>query len=333
VVHYWLRRPGHEVRLEFLDASGKLIRSYTSRQDSATAADSVTRANKARSRIDSLRAAGVPVDSAERMVGRTADPAGAGPQPLPDEDEDGPIRVPPPPRAPNKAGINSFSWNMRYPDASSFEGLIMWAAGTQGPTAPPGTYRVRLLVDGAPVGTESFALRKDPRTKATQADLDAQFAFLTQVRDRTTQANDAVKTIRYVRAQLADREGKLSGTAQSQLRALADPLRTELASVEDSIYQTKNRSGQDPLNYPIRLNNKIAALAGVAASAEARPTEQTTVVFRDLSARLDVELTRMHRALDGTLPKINSVLRSAGQPEIVPRPTEMPAKAEVVMEE
>jgi hypothetical protein len=266
------------------------------------------------------------------MVGRTADPAGAGPQPLPDEDEDGPIRVPPPPRAPNKAGINSFSWNMRYPDASSFEGLIMWAAGTQGPTAPPGTYRVRLLVDGAPVGTESFALRKDPRTKATQADLDAQFAFLTQVRDRTTQANDAVKTIRYVRAQLADREGKLSGTAQSQLRALADPLRTELASVEDSIYQTKNRSGQDPLNYPIRLNNKIAALAGVAASAEARPTEQTTVVFRDLSARLDVELTRMHRALDGTLPKINSVLRSAGQPEIVPRPTDMPVKAEIVME-
>jgi hypothetical protein len=92
----------------------------------------------------------------------------------------------------------------------------------------------------------------------------------------------------------------------------------ELSSVEDSLYQTKNRSGQDPLNYPIRLNNKIAALAGVAGSAEARPTDQTVTVFKDLSAQLDVQLARMQRALR-TLPRINSILKSAGQPEIVPK--------------
>jgi hypothetical protein len=285
-----------------------------------------------RSRIDSLRAAGISVDSAERMVRRTPDPAGAGPQPAGGEEDEGPIRTPPPPRAPNRAGINSFAWNMRYPDASSFDGLIMWAAGTQGPIAPPGTYQVRLLVDGQPIGTERFALKKDPRTGATQADLDAQFAFLQQVRERTSQANDGVKTIRYVRAQLADRDAKLSGAAQSQFRSLAEPLRTELASVEDSLYQTKNRSGQDPLNYPIRLNNKIAALAGVAGSAEARPTEQTLTVFRALSTQLDTELARMKRALDGSLPRINATLRAAGQPEIVPKAVEMPVKREIVME-
>ena len=174
-----------------------------------------------------------------------------------------------------------------------------------------------MSVDGKPVGTQSFALKKDPRTNATQADLAAQFAFLQRVNARTSQANDGVKTIRSVRSQIEDREKKLSGQALTQFRALAQPMLAELSSVEDSLYQTKNRSGQDPLNYPIRLNNKIAALAGVAGSAEARPTEQTVTVFRDLSAQLDVQLGRMKQAL-GALPKINAVLSAAGQPAVVP---------------
>lgn len=334
VVFYWLKRANRTVTLEFLDARGTLIRSFTSRQDSVTAADSVARAKRQRSTIDSLRAAGIPVDSAERMVRRSAEAARAD---LPSggaEDEDGPRRTPPPPRAPNKAGINSFAWNMRYPDASSFDGLIMWAAGTQGPVAPPGTYQVRLLVDGVPVSTERFALKKDPRSTATPADYAAQFAFLEQVREKTSQANDAVKTIRWVRAELADREKKLTGSSLTEFQSLAAPLRAQLAVVEDSIYQTKNRSGQDPLNYPIRLNNKIAALAGVAGSAEARPTEQTTTVFRALSTQLDGELAKMKRALDGSLPTINSVLKSAGQPEIVPRAVEVAVpKPDIVMDD
>jgi hypothetical protein len=334
VVHFWLKRPAREVQLEFLDASGKVIRSFTSRQDSAVAADSLARAGRARARVDSLRATGIPADSAERMVRRSAEATRAEQGGGGGEEEDGPVRRPPPPRVPNKAGINDFAWNMRYPDASTFDGLVMWAGNIQGPIAPPGTYAVRMIVDGAPVATEQLRLKKDPRTNATPADLAAQFAFLTQVRDRLSQSNDAVKTIRYVRAQLADREKQLTGAALAQLTALAGPLAIELASVEDSIYQTKNRSGQDPLNYPIRLNNKIAALAGVAGSAEAKPTEQTTTVFRSLAGQLDVQVGRMKRALDSSLPKINSVLKSAGQPEIVPRAVEMPsAKVDVVSDD
>jgi len=303
VINYWLKRAGREVTLQFLDARGSLIKSFTSKQDSAQAADSVARAGRPRVREEG---------------------AAGG------EDEEGPIRTPPAPRAPNRAGINSFAWNMRYPDASTFDGLIMWAAGTQGPMAPPGTYQVRMLVDGQLIGTERFDLKKDPRTKATPADLAAQFAFLTQVRDRTTQANDAVKTIRYVKAQLTDREKKLSGAPLGELQRLDVPFRAELSSVEDSLYQTKNQSGQDPLNYPIRLNNKIAALAGVAGSAEARPTDQTVEVMTVLSAQLDAELARLKRVMDGTLPRVNAVLRANGQPEIVPAAKEVP-KEKVVM--
>ena len=323
VVSYWLKRPAREAVLEFMDAKGKLIRSFTSKQDSAVAVDSVSRAARMRTRVDSLTKAGISADSAERLVSRTAGAGDAGP--VPTGDEDGPIRTPPPPRVSNKTGINAFNWNMRYPDASTFEGLIMWAAGVQGPMAPPGTYQVRLIVDGRPVATQSFMLRKDPRTKATAADLAAQFAFLVNVRDRTTAANDAVKTIRWVKSQLTDREKKLTGQAKTDFQSQAAPLRAELSVVEDSIYQTKNRSGQDPLNYPIRLNNKIAALAGVAGSAEAAPTKQTTDVSSGLSKQLDGELTKMKKALDARLPAINTTLRKAGLPEIVPRPADVPA--------
>jgi hypothetical protein len=334
-VFYWLKRPNRTVTLEFLDAGGTLIRSFTSRQDSVTAADSLARVKRQRSMVDSMRTAGIPADSAERMVRRSAEAVRAEGQPSGGEDEDaGPRRAPPPPRAPNKAGINSFAWNMRYPDASTFDGIIMWAASTQGPVVPPGAYQVRLLVDGVPVSTERFALKKDPRSTATPADLAAQFAFLQRVRDRTSQANDAVKTIRWVRAELADREKKLNGASLTQFQTLAAPLRSELSVVEDSIYQTKNRSGQDPLNYPIRLNNKIAALAGVAGSAEARPTDQTTAVFSALSTQLDGELGKMRRALEGSLPKINSVLKAAGQPEIVARAVDLVVpRADIVMDD
>ncbi|MBA3671078.1 MAG: glycosyl hydrolase [Gemmatimonadaceae bacterium] len=323
VIHYWLKRPNRDVSLEFLDATGRLIRSFSSRHDSASAADSVRGAARRRARIDSLVATGLPADSAERSA-RATD-ASSGPTGGSDEDDDGPVRIPPPPRAPNRAGLNGFSWNMRYPDASGFEGLIMWSGGLQGPIAPPGTYQVRLVVDGAPVATQRFVIQKDPRTRATSSELAEQFSFLLQVRDRTTQAHDAVKTIRNVRMQLGEREKALGGSALDALRSAAAPLRTELSSVEDSLYQTRNRSGQDPLNYPIRLDNRIAALAGVAASAEAAPTAQTRTVFAALAAQLDVELARLRHAIDVELPKVNAALRNAGQPAIVPRAVEPPS--------
>ena len=193
MINYWLKRPGREVVLEFMDAKGRLIKSFTSKQDSTVAADSVTRAARMRTRVDSLTRTGIAADSAERLVRRTADAGTADTGVAQGEDDDGPIRTPTPPRVPNKTGINAFNWNMRYADASTFAGLIMWAGSTQGPTAPPGTYQVRMIMDGTPVATQRFVLKKDPRTKATTADLAAQFAFLVNVRDRTTVFTSATR--------------------------------------------------------------------------------------------------------------------------------------------
>ena len=97
-----------------------------------------------------------------------------------------------PARVPNKAGMNNFNWNMRYPDAARFDGLIMWAGTVTGPMAPPGAYSVRMTA-GTVTQTYPFRIKKDPRSDATDADLQAQFKMLLAIRDRTTDANMSVR--------------------------------------------------------------------------------------------------------------------------------------------
>jgi hypothetical protein len=140
-----------------------------------------------------------------------------------------------------------------------------------------------------------------------------------------------VKTIRNVKAQLADRTSKLPADKRNAFAANTRELIDRLSEIESHIYQVKNQSGQDPLNYPIRLNNKIAALSGVVGGTDAKPTSQSYSVFNELSSQLDRELSAMRRALI-ILPSINASLKAAGLPPIVPSTeeikTESPNEAE-----
>jgi hypothetical protein len=274
VVQYWLKSGSEEVALDFLDATGKVIRGYSSKQDSAAA-------------------------------------RAAAPNP-----EEGGFGPPPAPRVANRRGVNTFIWNMRYPDAESFPGMILWAAGVTGPLVPPGSYKVRLTVAGKPVATETFKILPDPRIKATLADLQAQSALALQIRDRFSEANGAVKDIRRVKSEVTDREGKLTGAQQSEFKSIATPFVAGIGEVEDSVYQTKNRSGQDPLNYPIRLNNRIGALLGVVQSSDGEPTKQSFDVYKVLDTELTRELTKLRSVMSSDLPKINAMLRAAGLKEI-----------------
>jgi hypothetical protein len=222
------------------------------------------------------------------------------------------------PRPANAAGHNAFTWDMRYPDASTFQGMILWAGNTRGPIAPAGTYTVRMTVGTGTPLTQQFALMNDPRTTATAADLVAQFEFLIKVRDKTSEANDAVKMIRNVKTQLDDR-----ATKAPRLKRQADALSAALAAVEAEVYQVKNQSNQDPLNFPVKLNNKLAALNGVAASGPYRPTDQTEAVFAELVQLLKVQTDRMQKLFAEDLERFNREARRAGQPAVVPKPDEV----------
>jgi hypothetical protein len=215
----------------------------------------------------------------------------------------------------NKVGMNTFSWNLRESDATTFNGMIMWAGVLTGPLVLPGNYSVRLLVDGAPVAESKLLVKKDPRSEATAADLVAQYKMLMQIRDRTTDANDAVRTVRYVRSQAVSRSKEV-GADSAQYAQLVKTLDAKISEMEAQIYQVKNQSGQDPLNYPIKVNNQIAALAGVVGSTEARPTKQSVVVYDTLSKELEVYLVELRKAYKELLPPIDEILKKHGLPAI-----------------
>ena len=303
-VHYWLKQGGQKVSVAFLDAGGKVIHTFTSGADPEWVADSTAMARASQARADSLVALGVQpasLDEGQEPGGRF----------------EGGWRPTRPQSAPNKQGMNTFLWDMRYPAPSAFRGMILWAAGVFGPQAPPGTYTVRLTV-GDQTQTVPLKLLKDPRSDATQADLDEQFAFLITIRDKTSQANDAVKTIRNVKSELSQRVARAPAARRPALAKLVDPLVDQLSAVEGEIYQVQNRSGQDPLNYPIKLNNQIAALMGVVASAEAKPTAQSSQVFKVLSAELDAQLAKLETLLGANLGAVNAELARLDLPAVTP---------------
>jgi hypothetical protein len=188
--------------------------------------------------------------------------------------------------------------------------MVMWAAGTRGPTAPPGTYSVRVTADGE-TATESFAIKREPQLlrDVSDQDLREEFDLAMTVRSKTSQANEAVLLVRGIKAQIADRRTKADAAKAAAVVKALDDLDQALSAIEGEIYQTRLQSSQDPLNFPIKLNNKIAALQGVIESADVKPTEQSYSVFRTLSNRLDEQLSKLDGAVKTRMPAVNQQLQ------------------------
>ncbi|HJZ77546.1 MAG TPA: hypothetical protein VKE51_37710 [Vicinamibacterales bacterium] len=238
------------------------------------------------------------------FAGTPADAERKPPAPAADE---GGFRRPPDPHPAVAAGLHRVSWDLRYPGATDFPGLIMWAASARGPIAPPGAYQVRINVDGQ-TATQSFAIRREPHVlkDVSDQDLREQFDLAMKVRDKASQANEAVLLIRGIKQQITDRRGKVKD--QGTTRAL-DDFEKQLSAIEEEIYQVRLQSSQDPLNFPIKLNNKIAALQGVIESADVKPTEQAYSVFRTLSNSLDEQLGQLDTARKSRMPSVNQLLQ------------------------
>ncbi|MGH7462197.1 MAG: glycosyl hydrolase, partial [Longimicrobiales bacterium] len=233
-----------------------------------------------------------------------------------DDDDEGGGRAGGPARTSNRVGVNRFVWDTRHTGPTTFPNMILWAAGSNGPRALPGDYSVRLRVDGRAPATQSFSLRPDPRSSATMADLQAQFELAIQVRDRTSAANEAVIRIRDVKAQIDDRVKKAS--SNMKLPDAAQQLKDKLSRVEEELYQVRNQSNQDPLNYPIKLNNKLAALLGAVEGVDGRPTAQSHEVMRELSARLDQQLNWLNTIFTVDVPRFNTEWLRGTEPIRVP---------------
>jgi hypothetical protein len=220
-------------------------------------------------------------------------------------------RRPPPPRVRTDVGTHRIRWNLRYADAIGFEGMILyWPANPalQGPLAPPGEYRVRVSANGESMTQSVRVLRDERLIDVTDDDLQAQFQLSRQVVERLNEANRTVVRIRELKSAIADR---VDGPRGNDLAAAGQRLTEALTSVEGEIYQYRNRSNQDPLNFPIKLNNQLAGVLGVIQSADAAPTAQSYAVFEELSGELDEHLARLDALLTGDLADFNRRLREA----------------------
>jgi hypothetical protein len=224
------------------------------------------------------------------------------------------------PKPPVSAGLHRVKWDLRYSKATDFPGLVMWAASTRGPIAPPGRYQVRVTADGQ-TATEPFAVKREPHllSDVTDADLQKEFDLAMQVNRKTSQANEAVLLVRGIKPQIDDRRNKLDSKTGPTAKAL-DNLENDLSSVETTVYQVKNQSNEDPLNYPIMLNNKLAAIQSLVEAADAPPTEQEYVVFHDLSGKLDEQLDKLDTTIHKELPQVNQMLQKQKLAPIKPEP-------------
>lgn len=287
VVYYSLKaKPTADISLEFLDTTGKSIRKFTGR------------------------------------IPRTGAPAAGGPgqAPAPPPDEGGFGFGGGAPQVTMDVGLNRFIWDTRYPDAVRFPGMILWAGETRGPKLSPGTYQVKLTVDGKSL-TQSFEIKADPRVTTTSADYAKQLELLLKIRDKLSETHNGIIQIRDVKKQVEDLLKRVAG--QPNFKVLNDAgtaLNKNLTTIEEALYQTKNQSNQDPLNYPIRLNNKLAALGGVVGSAESQPTAQSYMVYDEVVTQIDAQLQRLAQIMKTDVPAFNQLVRDQNIPAVVVKP-------------
>jgi photosystem II stability/assembly factor-like uncharacterized protein len=210
--------------------------------------------------------------------------------------------------APSRAaGLDHFTWDLHYEPATSFPGMILWGGDTEGPTAIPGRYTVRLVVDGHTFSQPIEVKRNPLYTDVTDADLKAQFALALRIRDKLSSANQAVIDIRSVRSQV---DSLLKHNDDATLKQLGDKLNADAAAIEQNIYQVKNESGQDPLNFPIKINNRIATLLSTVDRGDGRPIGSAPAIFDYLSAKLKVQTDALAKVWATDLEAFNARART-----------------------
>jgi photosystem II stability/assembly factor-like uncharacterized protein len=215
--------------------------------------------------------------------------------------------------APMAAGVNRYTWDLNSTGVVTFPGMILWGATQSGPAVLPGNYEVRLTIDGTTL-RQPFAVLKHPLRPVSDADLQFQFDLASRIRDKVNEANNAVIRIRRIKTDIADR----IKDAPSEVRTAGEQLAKALSVVEEEIYQVRNQSGQDPLNFPIRTNNRLASLLRVANSGEGRPTGNVEPIFNELIAELRAETERLEKVIGSQLGPFNQMLQRIKKNPITP---------------
>lgn len=215
-----------------------------------------------------------------------------------------------------KKGFNQFVWDLKYPEAEKADGLILWNGVPSGITAAPGKYTAHIQI-GSDSTTVSFNLLADPNYKCSQADYEAQVSFLVQVQEKFNETMKAIRKIKNTRQQITEYTARLGKTCPAALKNLGDSLSKRLTAVEELLHQTKAKSGQDVLNYPIRLDDKLSGVFDMANSGNMAPPQQARDVFSALATQVDAALAQLQVVLGEGLQSFNKMIVEQRLPVIV----------------
>jgi hypothetical protein len=216
---------------------------------------------------------------------------------------------------PVEPGLNVVQWNLQTIPAATFPGMILWGVQTMAPVVPPGQYTVRLTADGQ-TRTAPLTVERNPWiTDVTDADLQAQYQFGRRIREKVNEANAAVIAIRRVKAQLEDR---LEESDDARLAEVGEVLTTNASEVEANVYQVRNRSGQDPLNFPIKVNNRLANLLSMSERGDGRPMNNMEEIFQIMVDELRGYTDRLEEVWTTDLEAVNRELERLGLERLDP---------------
>ncbi|MBL7750679.1 MAG: hypothetical protein JNN29_04810 [Chitinophagaceae bacterium] len=214
-----------------------------------------------------------------------------------------------------KKGLNQFVWDLFYPGADRADGMVLWNGTPGNILAPPGTYYARLKM-GNDSSEISFNVLADPNYKCSQEEYEAQFKFLTQVKDKFNDVQKGIKDIRTLRQQMNELTGRWGKSTPKEVKQMADSLNKQMTAIEESLYQTKAKSSQDVLNYPIRLNDKLSGVFDAASSGNFAPSKQVKEVYADLARQCDEQLNKLKDIKEKGLPALNKLIREKELPVI-----------------
>ena len=208
-----------------------------------------------------------------------------------------------------KKGANKFAWNMYYDGASDFKGMVLWWASLSGPKAVPGNYYVDLNVNGEVI-SKSFNILIDPRSESSVLNMQEQFNFITSINQTVDKSHKSIKKIRNIKNQLSKFITEYSENDIKDLIDKASILEGKLSAIEKELYQTQNRSGQDPLNFPIRLTNKLAHLNSLVSMGDFQPTLQDIQVKEFLVQEINKSLESFDVLMENEIISFNTLFNS-----------------------
>ncbi|MCF6224593.1 MAG: glycosyl hydrolase [Flavobacteriaceae bacterium] len=207
-------------------------------------------------------------------------------------------------------GANKFVWNSRIKGAEKLKGMIFWWAKFSGAKVIPGTYKVSLMVNDEEQ-TKSFIILADPRAEASLEDMQKQFDFVSDINKTIDKAHQSIKNIRKINKQLdAFTKQYKDDERINHLVKKAEDLKKSFSEIEKALYQTKNQSNQDPLNFPIRLTNKLGHLNSLITMDDFAPTEQDIAVKNELTKKIDEQLTEFDTLISKEIKEFNAGFNS-----------------------